>query len=156
MFTKHLSNHVSLQTNDDVQLTIKLRLPFGFILMLFAAVCDRMNMWEISLTLGRQRRASVNGHLADGYTASQVLLYKYGPTRQQQTTADAPYTGKYCIDEIDFTTTDEQQEAINAYCKMTYVAYWDIGSPQPNSPDVEQQVRQILDDIDQHGMSLPY
>jgi len=153
MFTKHFNNSFSLQTSDDAQLTLKLHLPFGLILMLFMAVSDHMNIWEISLTLGRQRRVSANGHLADGYTADRVLLYRYGPTHQQQTATE---TAKYCIDEIDFASNDEQQEAIDAYCMLTFCDYWDVGSPQPNSPDIQDQVRQVLDDIDEHGMALPY
>jgi hypothetical protein len=164
MFSHFTSRFAQLQVADNSSLVVSFSIPhINLAIMFVAAICHKMNIWEMTLAIGRHiSPPKSSGDMTDGFYAIWTPFHveKQLSTPVHTTPTRTEHHGQYCIDEIKFDANndidDAAQAKIDALCASTYYAPWDAGSPQPNSPDIEAQVRQILNDIDEYGESLPY
>lgn len=158
MSFSHFTNRFgALQVADNSSLVVSIPLPFNLTLMFVAAICQAMNLWEMTLAVGRQHSTEAND-LTDEFYAIWTLFHVEKELSELiRITPPPPGSYGQYIDDIKIIIDDDSAQAtIDTLCANTYYSPWDVGSPQPNSPDITDQVRQILDDIDEYGESLPY
>lgn len=138
-------------SGEDITIIAEIRLPFRLVIVVVLAACKHMNYWELSINLVRRMGLEFEFDSQNNYDDKLIVGKNWNGSikpKEEEPTGN----GRYCIDEIDFGC----QDVIAAWCTTTYHAASDVGSPQANSPDVEEQVRQLLDDIDEYGAPLPY
>lgn len=152
-------------SGEDITVVAEIRLPFRFVIFVVLAACTSMNCWEVSISLLKRLGAEFSFEDETGCNDQYIIGKKWDGTlikptetartcffdddnalwcspfepEEEEDEADTlaqSQTNWRCIDEIDW-----KAEAVKA---SRPDAELDQGHPQHNAPDVLDQVREVM------------
>ena len=151
-------------SGEDVTIIAEIKLPFRLVIVIVLAACEAMNFWEVSINFVRRMGFEFDfENRKIGY--DDRLLWQHGwngsitkpmPITPQPNRWHDDGNALWCTPFEPEDDESDYDEDVVWESPGRPDPEFDQGHPQRNAVDVLDQVRQVMQDIDDFDGALPF